>query len=77
MAENVCGILRENVRLVARAAWGLLGQRRLDLASSARGGGDPSVGDFGLGFRVASVPEPTSVFLAIFGSGVMLTRRKR
>ena len=38
---------------------------------------DPSLENFVVGFRVASVPEPTSVFLAIFGSGVMLTRRKR
>ena len=38
---------------------------------------DPSYEDFGLGFRVASVPEPTSVFLAIFGSGMLVIRRKR
>ena len=49
-----------------------------DLASSYRyGGGAPSGEFYSIGFRVASVPEPTTVFLAIFGSGVMLIRRKR
>jgi len=48
-----------------------------DLASSNRNNLDPSYESNYIGFRVASVPEPTSVFLAIFGSGVMLTRRKR
>jgi len=47
------------------------------LASSCRGFAVPSDVYAGLGFRVASVPEPTSVFLVIFGSGVMLTLRKR
>jgi formylglycine-generating enzyme required for sulfatase activity len=47
------------------------------LASSFRTNNDPSFESGVIGFRVASVPEPTSVFLAIFGSGVMLTRRKR
>ena len=37
----------------------------------------PSGETSGVGFRVASVPEPTSVFLAIFGSGMLETRRKR
>ena len=30
-----------------------------------------------LGFRVASVPEPSGLVLTIFASGVMLIRRKR
>ncbi len=49
----------------------------INLASSSRYGYVPSFEYYIIGFRVASVPEPTSVFLAIFGSGVMLTRRKR
>ena len=47
------------------------------LASSCRLYYGPSGENVAVGFRVASVPEPTSVFLAIFGSGVMLIRRKR
>jgi sulfatase modifying factor 1 len=30
-----------------------------------------------LGFRLAAIPEPSSVFLSIFASGMMLIRRKR
>ncbi|MBJ7285986.1 MAG: PEP-CTERM sorting domain-containing protein, partial [Akkermansiaceae bacterium] len=30
-----------------------------------------------LGFRVASVPEPTSLLLTMLASGMMLIRRKR
>jgi len=56
---------------------GSWGNSAFGLASSGRGIGGPSVEYDIVGFRVASVPEPTSVFLAIFGSGVMLTRRKR
>ena len=48
-----------------------------DLSSSRRYTTNPSDDADTLGFRVASVPEPTSVILAIFGSGMMLIRRKR
>jgi formylglycine-generating enzyme required for sulfatase activity len=37
----------------------------------------PSNGLDGVGFRVASVPEPTSIFLTMLAGGVMLARRKR
>jgi len=47
------------------------------LSSSARNHYDPSNGYYYIGFRVASVPEPTSVVLAIFAGGVLLVRRKR
>ena len=47
------------------------------LASSFRSGKAPSDSFGYLGFRVASVPEPTSVVLTIFASGLMLIRRKR
>ena len=47
------------------------------LRSSGRGNGSPS-SEYGLvGFRVASVPEPTSVVLAMVASGMLLVRRKR
>ena len=48
-----------------------------DLASSFRMNELPSAEFSDVGFRVASVPEPTSVFLAIFAGGVLVTRRKR
>ena len=47
------------------------------LRSSSRSNLDPSLENFGVGFRVASVPEPTSVVLAMVASGMMLIRRKR
>ena len=46
-------------------------------ASSGRGSLPPSVEGYGVGFRVASVPEPTTVMLTILASGVLVTRRKR
>ena len=48
-----------------------------NLASSGRDLYDPS-GEYSLiGFRVASVPEPSCVVLTIFASGMLVTRRKR
>ena len=46
------------------------------LASSFRSGYDPSGENFNVGFRVASVPEPTCLVLTILASGVMFARRK-
>ena len=47
------------------------------LASSVRYDLGPSV-EYGLvGFRLASVPEPSSLVLSVLASGVVLTRRKR
>ncbi len=37
----------------------------------------PTLESFGVGFRVASVPEPTSLLLTMLAGGVMLARRKR
>jgi formylglycine-generating enzyme required for sulfatase activity len=39
--------------------------------------GDPSSEGSYTGFRLASVPEPTSIFLTALASGMMLIRRKR
>jgi formylglycine-generating enzyme required for sulfatase activity len=38
---------------------------------------DPAVGFENAGFRVASVPEPTSAFLALIAGSLIITRRKR
>jgi sulfatase modifying factor 1 len=50
-----------------------------DLRSSSRyGGADGPAFEFkDNGFRVASVPEPTSIVLSMFAGGMMLIRRKR
>jgi formylglycine-generating enzyme len=47
------------------------------LASSPRINNGPSDENYVVGFRVASVPEPTCLVLTLLASGVMLTRRKR
>jgi sulfatase modifying factor 1 len=47
------------------------------LRSSYRYFNGPSSENFVLGFRVASVPEPTSFVLTMLASGLMLVRRKR
>ena len=48
-----------------------------DLPASGRIGNGPA-GEYGfVGFRVASVPEPTSLVLTMLASGVMFARRKR
>ena len=47
------------------------------LASPSRGNLGPSYENYFVGFRVASVPEPTPVMLTIIASGVLVMRRKR
>ena len=48
-----------------------------NLRSSNRNDDDPALGSSNIGFRVASVPEPTSLLLTMLAGGVMLARRKR
>ena len=47
------------------------------LASSSRINDVPSIVGNNVGFRVVSVPEPTSGVLMVVASGIMLIRRKR
>jgi sulfatase modifying factor 1 len=47
------------------------------LASSYRTHSDPSFEYYSIGFRLASVPEPSSLVLSVLASGVVLLRRKR
>jgi formylglycine-generating enzyme required for sulfatase activity len=47
------------------------------LRASDRIGNVPSNEFNGVGFRVASVPEPTSILLTMLAGGMMLARRKR
>ena len=46
-------------------------------ASLIRGYIPPADEYLSVGFRLASVPEPTSIFLTMFAGGMMLIRRKR
>jgi sulfatase modifying factor 1 len=48
-----------------------------NLRSSNRSSYDPTGEDNNIGFRVASVPEPTSILLSMLAGGMMLIRRKR
>ena len=47
------------------------------LRSSSRNANVPTGEDNYIGFRVASVPEPTSLLLTMLAGGLMLIRRKR
>ena len=53
------------------------GSSGISMRSSARDPGGPTLENSLLGFRVASVPEPTSLLLTMLAGGVMLIRRKR
>jgi formylglycine-generating enzyme required for sulfatase activity len=48
-----------------------------NLRASFRYGSDPTIEFNFIGFRVASVPEPTSMLLTMVAGGMMLIRRKR
>jgi len=48
-----------------------------DMRSSSHSPADPTYEGPTVGFRLASVPEPTSILLSILTSGMMLIRRKR
>jgi formylglycine-generating enzyme required for sulfatase activity len=49
----------------------------VSLRASTHINSDPTSEDSLFGFRVASVPEPTSLLLTMLAGGVMLARRKR
>ncbi|MCX6867364.1 MAG: SUMF1/EgtB/PvdO family nonheme iron enzyme [Verrucomicrobia bacterium] len=56
-------------------AWSNLGDS--DLASSGRDGNAPSLEGNGVGFRVASVPEPSALVLTMLFSAGLVCRRRR
>jgi formylglycine-generating enzyme required for sulfatase activity len=47
------------------------------LASTLRGGSNPSNETADVGFRVASIPEPGSVALTLLATGMLVSRRRR
>ena len=75
------GNLREWNDAVIGSSRGLRGGSFNDgegnLRASSRNGNVPTDERNTVGFRVASVPEPTSMVLTMLASGVMLIRRKR
>ena len=58
-------------------AWDDNGNVDSSLRSSGRGSVFPAFEYYDIGFRVASVPEPTSMVLSVLAGGMMLIRRKR
>ncbi len=48
-----------------------------NLASSSGGSGGPTFEGYYIGFRVATVPEPTSLVLTMLAGGMMMIRRRR
>ena len=70
-----------NDAVISGSSRGLRGgsffDNELGLRSSYRDNADPTSEDSNIGFRVASVPEPTSLLLTMLAGGVMLARRKR
>jgi formylglycine-generating enzyme required for sulfatase activity len=75
------GNLREWNNSVIGSSRGLRGgsfnNNEIDLRSSSHASNVPTFENVITGFRVASVPEPTSIFLTMLAGGMMLIRRKR
>jgi hypothetical protein len=69
--NNTAGESRER----RGGSWGNVGSLSLD--ASSRGGYNPTTENSSVGFRVASVPEPSTGLLVVLGlSGLLLKRRK-
>ena len=71
--------IRDGIRVMRGGAYENYGIISYDwpLSSDFRLSSHPSDDFYLNGFRLASVPEPTSMFLTTLASGVMLIRRKR
>ena len=67
------GVMFGISRVLRGGSWG----DTAGLLYSSRFDYDPSSEVAGVGFRIASVPEPTSVIMTILASGMLATRRKR
>jgi sulfatase modifying factor 1 len=67
-------VISSSARGLRGGAWSNIGGA---LNSSLRNSNLPSTESNLLGFRVASVPEPTSIVLSMLAGGMMLIRRKR
>ena len=80
-ADQGGNVLEWNDAVISGSSRGLRGGSfSLDgnnLRASDRNDNGPSSESNRIGFRVASVPEPTSLLLTMLAGGVMLARRKR
>jgi sulfatase modifying factor 1 len=71
-------VISSSSRGLRGGGWSGSGDNLGNLRSSNRyNGSDPTNEASAIGFRVASVPEPTSMLLTMVASGMMLIRRKR
>jgi formylglycine-generating enzyme len=61
-------------RVFRGGAWG---NSSGDLTASVRANTSPSGGNFGVGFRVAAVPEPSALLLTLISALGVVTRRRR
>lgn len=69
-----------SARILAGGSWGSFydyGGVSLGASSYTINGNPGGQGFFPTGFRVASIPEPSSLVLTLLGSGALLLRRKR
>ena len=80
-ADQAGNVFEWNDAVISGSSRGLRGGSFTFLESFLRASGrdnfDPAFELGGIGFRVASVPEPTSLLLTMLAGGVMLARRKR
>ena len=80
-ADQGGNVFEWNDAVISGSSRGLRGgsfyYSELTLRASGRNSADPTLEGTNFGFRVASVPEPTSLLLTMLAGGVMLVRRKR
>jgi sulfatase modifying factor 1 len=80
-ADQGGNVLEWNDTVVSGSSYGLRGgtwrDNEIFLSAFARSNGSTNAEFDNVGFRVASVPEPTSFVLTMLASGMMLARRKR
>ena len=80
-ADQGGNVVEWNDAVISGSSRGLRGgsfnNGEANLRASSRSNLDPPLEGSGIGFRVASVPEPTSLLLTMLAGGVMLARRKR
>ena len=68
------GAIVDSRRGLRGGAWNYY---ELSMRSSGRYADDPANENFSIGFRLASVPEPSALILMILSGSVMLVRRTR
>jgi len=66
-------VISDSIRGFRGGSWDFFDD---NLQSSTRGGYDSTIEDYAVGFRVASVPEPSTAVLILIGGGVFLARKR-